>query len=416
MTQRLSSFALIRVGLVSALTLLLVSFTHAGPTEAAPSPAPSPSPSPSPHFYGWIDTGVTWNTNTPKDSHNFGHLFTDRANEPLLNQFSLVAEKTIDSSSAHLDVGGRIWFMYGSDARYTKALGFLSFVTDQRVQPDFPELYASLHVPLFLGATVDFKFGKYVDPMSAETIDPRSNAFYSHSYIFNFGVPFTDLGFLSITHVNSILDVYAGLNRGVNIAFRDNNSALAFEGGLGLNLLGGNLTTVAMTHIGPENPRDNTNLRFLNDITTTWKVTPKLTLTNDLNLIYDQLLPAWGYGVANYVSYSLTDWLALNLRQEIWRDEEGFYVAQFRANNDALHILKGDTIPFDPSNLGGGKTTYFEVTFGATIKPNVPKPLSGLSIRPEVRWDRALTDSFTPFKQNTQRDQVTLAIDAVIQF
>ena len=47
--------------------------------------------------------------------------------------------------------------------------------------------------------------------------------------------------------------VYAGVNRGVNMAFSDNNSSLAFEGGFGLNLLDGNLTVVALTHDGPEN-------------------------------------------------------------------------------------------------------------------------------------------------------------------
>ena len=97
-----------------------------------------------------------------------------------------------------------------------------------------------------------------------------------------------------------------------------------------------------------------------------------------------------------------------------------FYVAQFRANNDVIHFARGDNLrlnfPFDPSNLGGGHTTYFEVTGGVTIKPPVPKPLSGLLIRPEVRYDRALTDRFKPFEQNTSRDQWTLGLDLILEF
>ena len=404
--------------------------------QAAPTPSPAtiktsdgketkevkkvalqPKP-PEPRFklYGWIEGGITGNPNAPVDNHNFGHLFTDRANEPLLNQMSIVAERALDPNVTGFDWGFKAWFMYGSDARYTKSVGFLDRATNDRVQPDFPELYASAHIPIPATGGLDLRLGKYQDPMSAETTDPRTNVFYTKSYIYNFGVPGNDLGGLVILHVNKYLDIYAGINRGVNVAFSDNNSSVAFEGGLGLNLLDGNLTTVALTHIGPETPHNNHDWRYLNDVTTTWKVTKQFTSITDLNLIYDAGANAYGYGFAQYFTYSVNDWLQLGIRGEIWRDEKGFYVAQFRANNDFIHIERGDTIPFDPSNLGGGETTYLEVTGGVTIKPPMPKPIAGLLIRPEVRYDRALTDRFKPFEQNTSRDQWTIGFDAVLQF
>ena len=151
----------------------------------------------------------------PTDNHNFGHLFTDRSNEPLLNQLSIVGERALDPNATGFDWGFKAWFMYGSDARYTKSVGFLISVTDDRVQPDFPELYASAHIPIGSTGGIDLKVGKYADPMSAETIDPRNNVFYSHSYIFNFGVPLNDLGALAIFHVNKYLDLYAGVNVGL---------------------------------------------------------------------------------------------------------------------------------------------------------------------------------------------------------
>jgi len=39
---------------------------------------------------------------------------------------------------------------------------------------------------------------------------------------------------------------------------------------------------------------------------------------------------------AQYFTYAVNDWLTLGVRGEIWRDEEGFFVFQFRANNE-LH-------------------------------------------------------------------------------
>jgi Putative beta-barrel porin-2, OmpL-like. bbp2 len=390
-------------------------------TTEAKKPVAAPTP-PAPRFkiYGWIEGGLTGNPDAPVDNHNFGHLLTDRANEPLLNQASIVAERALDPTVTGFDWGFKAWFMYGSDARYSKSVGFLDFVTDDRVQPDFPELYASAHIPIPATNGLDLKLGKYQDPMSAETLDPRGNVFYSHSYIYNFGVPGNDLGGLATLHVNQYLDLYSGINRGVNIAFTDNNSSIAYEGGIGLNLLGGNLTTVALTHIGPENPHNNHDWRYLNDITTTWKITDKFTSITDLNLIVDSVDNGkWGGGVAQYFTYSLNDWLQLGVRGEIFRDSGGFYVAQFRANNDFLHILRGDTVAFDPSNLGGGDTTYFEITWGTTIKPPIPKSvpvLQGLLIRPEFRYDRALTDQFKPYNQNTKQDQWTLGFDVILEF
>jgi hypothetical protein len=387
-----------------------------------------PPKPPEPRFklYGWIEGGITGNPDSPSDNHNFGHLFTDRANEPLLNQVSVVAERALDPNVTGFDWGFKAWFMYGSDARYTKSMGMLDLVTNERIQPDFPEVYVSAHIPVLNTGGIDIKAGKYADPESAETIDPRTNVFYSHSYIFNFGVPFNDTGFLATFHVNKYLDLYGGINRGVNVTFKDNNHSIALEAGFGLNLLDGNLTTVALTHIGPENPGNNADYRFLNDMTTTWKINKCLTSITDLNLIYDQLVPAWGGGVAQYFTYAVNDWLTLGVRGEIWRDANNFYVAQFRANNDFIHIERGDPLAPDPSTFGGGKTTYLEVTGGVTIKPPLPKSITGfadsigqsvvLMIRPEVRYDRALTDQTRPFDQLTDRDQWTFGVDVILQF
>jgi Putative beta-barrel porin-2, OmpL-like. bbp2 len=418
------------VGAVFGLAFCgLFSSTRAyGQTVAAsPTPAPdgkevkkvveTPKP-PEPRFklYGWIEGGITGNPDSPIDNHNFGHLFTDRANEVLLNQVSIVGERALDPNATGFDWGFKAWFMYGSDSRYTKSMGFLDLSTNYRIQPDFPEVYVSAHIPIASTGGLDLKLGKYADPMSAETIDPRTNVFYSHSYIFNFGVPLNDTGFLAIFHVNKYIDLYGGINRGVNATFKDDNSSIAFEGGIGLNLLDGNLATVALTHIGPEDPGNNHDYRYLNDITTTWKITKTLTWITDLNLIYDSLPDAYAYGFAQYFTYAVNDWLILGLRGEVWRDDKGFFAAQFRANNDFIHIERGDPVAPDPSTFGGGKTTYLEITGGITIKPPVPKPLAGLLIRPEVRYDRALTDAFSPFDQHTDRDQWTLGLDVVLQF
>src|SRR5207237_1735451 len=125
--------------------------------------------------------------------------------------------------------------MYGSDARYIHSLGLLDKSTSELIQPDVVEAYLNFHFPIITEGGLDMKLGKFVTLEGAETIDPRTDVFYSHSYIFNFGIPFNHTGALFTVHTTSWLDLIAGVTRGVNTSIDDNNDSPAFHGGLGLN-------------------------------------------------------------------------------------------------------------------------------------------------------------------------------------
>lgn len=122
----------------------------ANPTQSKPMAGMMEMMSPQPGFrlYGWIETGITGNFASPNDNQNFGRLLDDRANEPLLNQFVLTAERGLDPSMAdRFDWAFRIQFLYGSDARYLKTIGLFDLITDDMVQPDIPELWFLAHFP-----------------------------------------------------------------------------------------------------------------------------------------------------------------------------------------------------------------------------------------------------------------------------
>ncbi len=206
----------------------------------------------------------------------------------------------------------------------------------------------------------------------------------------------------------------AGVTRGVNTSVEDNNDSPAFDGGVGLNLNEGKLVVSASTHIGPETPNNNSALRSLNDITVTWKIRDKLTSITDMNYARDDLANADGFGVAQYFTYAITDKVTAKIRGEIWRDDKGFFVAQFADPHDPVRALDGEAT-IDPRTIGGGRTTYGALTVGLDIKPAVPKPLTGLTIRPELRVDHSLngTRSFNDSKDQTL---FTAAVDAIITF
>jgi hypothetical protein len=198
--------------------------------------------------------------------------------------------------------------------------------------------------------------------------------------------------------------------------------------------MGGNLTILALTHLGPEQAsrvlspagfNADGQWRFYNDIVVTYKANDALTLVTELNWVRDDFgfadKAVNAFGAAQYASYTLTDTLTLNGRVELFRDDNNFFVAEFSGNNDPVRFQQG-LAPVGPVFAApGGSTTYGALTLGVTYKPTVPPPVTGLLIRPEVRWDHAFTDN-NPFNQNPPAftkgtaNQFTLAADAVITF
>ncbi len=352
---------------------------------------------------------------------NFGQLFTDRSNSVLLNQLLLTAQRPLDPKATDYDVGFKLQGMYGTDARYTHYLGVLDFVTSQRMQFDIVEANVSVHTPWLTEGGIDFKLGMFPTPLGYEVIDASQNPFYTHSYIFNFGLPFKQTGAYAVTHLNSTLDIYTGIDTGENTTIGpyngDNNSAVAGMLGINLTLLDGNLTALILSHFGPENPtRVVPNAdgygRYENDAVVTWKATPKLTFVTEGNWIHDDYYKADAYGAAQYVSYALNDHITLNARGEIYRDQNNFFVAAYPNSLGPVNAQLG----FPATLVTAAKaTTYSEITLGFTYKPTVPAPVSNLLLRPEIRYDSSLNGT-KPYNGGTATGAFTISADIVLGF
>src|SRR6266481_9232658 len=98
---------ILTLGLMLAATLSVKSApadetAAVNPTQSKPMTGMMEMMSPQPGFrlYGWIESGITGNFAFPNDSQNFGRLLDDRANEPLLNQFVVGAERGFAPSTA----------------------------------------------------------------------------------------------------------------------------------------------------------------------------------------------------------------------------------------------------------------------------------------------------------------------------
>ena len=392
-------------------------------------------------FSGYVEVGGIGNSGQPDSNINWGQLFTDKDNQILMNQLSFIAERPIDAKQQY-DFGFRFQGMYGTDARYTHFLGELDKVTNAEYQLDIVEAWVEEHTPWLGTGGTDIKLGQYVTPLGAEVIDPRGNFFYSHDYIFNFGLPLKHTGILAETHVHSMLDVYYGVDTGVNATFGtpgDPNGSASFLGGFGLNLLKGDLTILALTHIGEALPNQgdpgffypDVKTRYYGDIVATYKWSKKLTTTYEFNYV-DDATPQFGtfhgataYGIADYWLYALTDNVSIGLRSEWFRDQNGAFVSGCPGNLDFVKSEEGQVnncsnnginsglfVPIGPNGTPLKGTNYYDETIALNWKPEVPKCFEGMVVRPEVRWD--YSSNTTPYNDTTSHDQFTFGADVII--
>src|ERR1700722_14586523 len=99
------------LALVSMVGLGLALAHGAFAADSASSPeheTPSPSWIDGIVFAGRIEVGATMNPASPDNGINFGRLFTDKANQIVLNQFALSMERAPDASAAAPDLGFKV--------------------------------------------------------------------------------------------------------------------------------------------------------------------------------------------------------------------------------------------------------------------------------------------------------------------
>ncbi len=394
-------------------------------------------------FSGHVEAGTNVNVDDPANNTNFGQLFTDRSNTFRMNQLMVTAEKDLDPAATGLDWGFKAQLFYGTDARITHYFTVWDRATNSPYQWDITELNGQAHLPVIFSGGIDVKAGMYSTPIGYEVIDATGNFFYTHSYIFNYGIPLKHTGFLSVSHVMPFLDIWAGVDTG-NQAWLwtrggDNNSSASGLFGFGINNPIPNLTILALAHLGPENgyikgqsvsPSPNHYSRQIYDVVMTYKVNEALTVANEINFIKDDLSPgltpnhsgATAEGAALYGIYQFNDQLAFGARGEVFRDDQGFFVSTPVTSQGFVNAERGIS---SSGIYGVGKATYSELTLGVNYKPPLPAlPLNtGLTIRPEFRWDHAFgmnagTHAFNASNTSagTTDDQFLFSIDAIIGF
>jgi hypothetical protein len=376
-------------------------------------------------LYGWIQNSYT---GTPGFSPRNGStvtVFPNRlANAWQGNQYYLILENALDLGD-RLNFGFRFDTLFGNDWMITKSFGLFdgAFTPRSFAGLDLPQIYGDVHLPIREKLSLDVRGGRFYSPAGYENIQAVKRPLLSIPYLTNF-TPFTFLGALTNLHLGERVTLTNAAVNGTDRWF-NMNYHYSYLGGLNWTSPEERTTFASFTLVGPNqlpffpstNPQQvptlpvgayrvpalqNQRNPFYNRstlvyhssvLTHKWGEKQKLTEAVEAFFVTENNVLGFGragapgrisyYGAAHWFLRELSPKVTAVARHEIFADPNGFV---FPAPD-----------------------THYEMTYGLILKP---RPC--LWIRPEIRYDWA---QFTrPYNDGTQSGELTLAVDAILQF
>ena len=344
---------------------------------------------------GWSNVGYHSSRNAGGGITNGGAPanFNTYDNRVQLQQQWLYAEKVADGSNG-LGFGGRIDYLYGTDAPDTQPFGIAddhftnSWDNGGQYGHAIPQLYGEVAYN-----DTSVKFGHFFTIIGNEVVAATGNFFYSRQFTFYNAEPFTHTGVLATHQLNDDTTIYGGYVTGWDSGFKDNGDT--FIGGIKRQFTD-RFSLLYTTAIGRFNDDENsTNARergSIHSFIATTQLTDKLT-----NLIqYDHLgtedetgaIVRNTHGLNVYFIYQVNDRVALGSRSEYF--------------NWSVDAGSTGRTAIDNANL-------FNQTYGVNYKVS-----SNLMVRPEGRWiwdyDR------TGANEDNRREQFAFGMDAIYTF
>lgn len=328
---------------------------------------------------GWMSMSIFGNAHAPRDRFNGPVTFNDRSGEYQLNQIWLYAGRAVDTGGSGTDLGGRVDFLYGTDWRFTPAVGLevnkdgtLNWNQDHRFYgAALPQLYAE-----FGYNDLSVKVGHFFTIIGYEVVQATGNFFTTHAYTHQYGEPFTHTGVLGSYALTENFSIVSGLHRGWD-QWQDLNNTIGLLQGFTFNL--GEGTSLAIGYTWSEEPTD-TDLkgdRNMYSIVFSHQLYENLLYVFEHDLGWQQvavegadggIMSAEWYGINQYLIYDINDQWALGLRGEWFRDDDGYRVA-------GLGTPLGYT-------SGGFAGNFYEIALGLNYRP-----CPNIIVRNEVRWD-----------------------------
>jgi hypothetical protein len=358
---------------------------------------------------GWTEVGISWTANRAADRFNGPVAFNDRDGEAQMNQLWFYLDRTADTGGYGWDVGGRIDFVYGTDAMFTQAVDGLEAdwnQTERFYQAALPQLYLDV---AYNDLTV--RMGHFFSILGYETVPAPENFFYSHAYTMLFAEPRTLTGMLAIYELGDRLSVSAGVHRGLNqFEDTDGSDTLGFVGGVNWTSWNERMTLGFAISSSEQRPDPAATAPDFNvvaySLVGTFDLTDRLAYVVQHDLIQAvgrypaSTTKADAFGVNQYLLYEINPCWAAGLRFEWFRDEDGWYVRNLREG--------------DPITGTGFQGDFYEVTAGLNWTPR-----QNIIVRPEVRWDWFEADAGItkmPYDAGDRNSQFLFGCDLIVTY
>jgi hypothetical protein len=344
---------------------------------------------------GFLDTSYTWSSNHPKSPKNIsGRIFDKDHNKVTFNNFNLTVEKP----EKDWGVGFKLVGDFGRTGELLRESTLWGKSLHKEPSAELREAFLTTTIPI--GEGLQIKGGKFVTLQGTEIISAPGayNENISHSYAFNFAIPFTHLGMLFSYPFHKSLTASAGLITGWDNP-RDNNGAPSFLGGVNFTPTD-TFALASSIIIGPEQTHNTNHQRVTWSNVATIKPVDPLTLLLEYTLGFESKAPtptdtedAWWHALAAVASYGWTERFTTALRSELFLDSQAARTAGL-----------GATKPIHNAALG-------EFTLTGTYK--FTKMFLG---RAEVRQDFANRAVFKRGSSNADANQTTLAVQLIYTY
>ncbi len=350
---------------------------------------------------GYASLSYTYNENVPGNRINQFRVFDFNDEEPQLDAAQLVIQRAAAKPN---EFGFRFEVIAGSGVpEITAASGlFRDRKTGIAHHVDIPQAYLRYVAPLGKGLTLDA--GKFVTHMGYEVIGGYDayNDNFSRSFIFGYGIPFTQTGARASYTLNSRVSGLVSLTNGWD-DFQRLNGGLTWSAQLSVNSTRN--TSIAFNFIhGPERWHDDRDQRSVAEIVGTWKATPRWSVAVDALYGHEEngVMPgvdAIWKGVAGYAKYAVTKRFSVAARGERFRDGGGTRTGVDQA-------LNGWT--FTPEYDLAAKLSK--------IDPHFTHADGKIALRGELRRDTSDQGVFWVGARGLSRRQFTTAVNVIYAF
>ena len=362
--------------------------------------------------YGWLDGGFVGNFANPASKFNGPYNAVDRANEPMMNQTYLIAERLLPSDGS-VGIGARADLLYGEDFPNATSTGW---EVNRSGHGDWNsgEFYGLAMPQLYAEAGRDdlsLKLGHFYTIVGYEGVPAVGNFFYMKSYSYQFAGPFTHWGGLASWKASDNVQVDAGLVNGWNnlasaytnanflgrARVRNDDNSLAST----VAIITGNEADDFSPLYQPAPPlmaanRTRYSLLFEIRPSARWEYVFHQWLGTQADALASGGTATWA-GIDQYLYWSASDTWKWGARFEWFDDVNGTRVGLNRPGNPNHVPLPGN---------------YFSLTLGPNWVPS-----GNVLVRPAFRWDFfSGSSAVRPFNDGVSTNQTMLGFDAIQKF